>query len=84
MEGENVRVVRPAWLWPFPAGELRESLRGAERVIFVEQNYTGQLARLARMEAGVEPDGLVLKYDGRPMTPGFVRRGLEEVLGRWT
>ena len=53
------------FLVPFP--DLGEALAG-KRVAVLEQNATGQLARLIRMEAGVRPETLILKYNGRPMT----------------
>lgn len=54
-------------VWPFPAEAAREALKGAGRVLTVENNATGQLARLLRREAGLAA-GSVLKYDGRPFT----------------
>lgn len=52
-------------LLPFP--DLKAALKG-KRVATLEQNATGQLARLLKMEAGVQPETEILKYNGRPMT----------------
>lgn len=53
------------FLSPFP--DLGRVLMG-KRVAVLEQNATGQLARLLAMEAGVRPETRILKYNGRPMT----------------
>jgi pyruvate/2-oxoacid:ferredoxin oxidoreductase alpha subunit len=52
---------------------------GARHAVVVEQNYTAQLAKLLRMEAGVEIRA-INKYDGRPFSPEeIVEAVLEEV-----
>ncbi|MBI5743620.1 MAG: 2-oxoacid:acceptor oxidoreductase subunit alpha [Elusimicrobia bacterium] len=53
-------------IWPFPAAATLAALKGAGRVLTVENNATGQLARLLLRETGFKPHGSVLKYDGRP------------------
>ncbi|MDA8244463.1 MAG: 2-oxoacid:acceptor oxidoreductase subunit alpha [Elusimicrobia bacterium] len=60
-------------VWPFPVRAALAALEGAGRVLTVENNATGQLARLLRRETGLQAAGSVLKYDGRPFT-------LDEVL----
>ncbi len=51
-------------LWPFPA-EVRPLLEGGFAV--VEENASGQLARLIRQETGLSPRFSVRKYTGRPV-----------------
>ena len=77
--GENfgLKVVQVLVLSPFPAGKLGDALKGTQRLIDVECNSTGQLAKLAGLY-GLQADDLVLKYDGRP----FSLEDLEEELGR--
>ena len=55
-------------VWPFPDTLTLAALDGAGRVLTVENNATGQLARLLRRETGLKVSGSVLKYDGRPFT----------------
>jgi 2-oxoglutarate/2-oxoacid ferredoxin oxidoreductase subunit alpha len=58
-------------IYPFPGTEKFDYLgllKGAKLTICVEQNATGQFARLMRTETGYEFNGLVNKYDGRPFT----------------
>jgi len=64
-------------VWPFPAGAALAGLKGAGRVLTVENNATGQLARLLRRETGLAAAGSVLKYDGRPFTLDEVTAALE-------
>ena len=68
------------YLWPFPIEDVAEALMGVKKLVSVEANATGQLAKLLRMETGLAVDHLVLKYDGRPMTPEDVLEGLREVM----
>jgi 2-oxoglutarate ferredoxin oxidoreductase subunit alpha len=53
-------------LAPFPSSQVRAKLEHAGRVITVENNSTGQLARLLTRETLVTPHEHVLRYDGRP------------------
>ncbi|MDD1672225.1 MAG: 2-oxoacid:acceptor oxidoreductase subunit alpha [Methanomicrobiales archaeon] len=61
----GLRVVQPVVLWPFPESCFARAMEGVERWIGVETNETGQLSRLLR-QFGYVPEGVVLKYDGRP------------------
>ncbi len=65
----SARVVHFPWLYPFPVQETRAILSGAERIIDIEQNATGQLASLIREQTGIEVMEKLLKYDGRPYLP---------------
>jgi len=79
-KGVRVRALRVVYLWPFPSEDVLDGLRGAKKIISVEQNATGQLAKLLRMETGVKVDHLVLRYDGRPFTPEDVVEGVRGVI----
>ena len=54
-------------VYPLPARLLTDAAAKAKELINVEQNATGQLAKLIRMETGIPMTGSVLKYDGRQM-----------------
>ncbi len=71
----QVKLIRP-----FPKEEVKEFARSVERLIFVEQNYSGQLAKLASMEAGVSADHLILKFNGRPFSYQELVRDISQVL----
>ncbi|HCC49030.1 MAG TPA: 2-oxoacid:acceptor oxidoreductase subunit alpha [Elusimicrobia bacterium] len=64
-------------VWPFPADATLAALKGAGRVLTVENNATGQLARLIRRETGAQAAGSILKYDGRPFTADELSAALE-------
>src|SRR3990172_7160885 len=52
-----------------PAEENAEIVPRYGTVLTVENNATGQLARLIRRECGVRVDGTISRYDGLPFTP---------------
>jgi 2-oxoglutarate ferredoxin oxidoreductase subunit alpha len=54
-------------LYPFPSRLLKKYAGSAKKLINVEQNYTGQLARLIRQETGISMDHSILNYDGRQL-----------------
>lgn len=68
-QGKKVAVITYPWVYPFPAEETTSLLSQAKRVVDVEQNATGQLAKLIRAETGIEVKETLLKYDGRPWLP---------------
>ncbi|MDV2480605.1 2-oxoacid:acceptor oxidoreductase subunit alpha [Methanoculleus sp. Wushi-C6] len=74
----GARVVQPLVLAPFPTRAFKEAMIGAGRVACVENNATGQLARLLRQH-GFEPGRSVLKYDGRPFAVDELEARLAEV-----
>jgi len=63
----GLKVIHVLVLSPFPEKQLREALKGVDRIIAVECNSTGQLARLARCY-GFQLKEQILKYDGRPFS----------------
>lgn len=62
----KIGFVHVSQVWPFPASEMTGLLRDARKVLTVENNAGGQLARLLRRETGLQASSSVLKYDGRP------------------
>lgn len=79
--GEPVGVLHFSDLWPFPVDGASHALASAGRTICVEQNFTGQLAKLIRMMTGHEVGGRILSYDGRPFSPNDIVAGVRRVLG---
>jgi 2-oxoglutarate ferredoxin oxidoreductase subunit alpha len=72
----GLKVIHAPVLAPFPVSRLHEALAGVKRIICVENNATGQLARLLRLH-GVAVGDMLLKYDGRPFS-------LDELEGKLT
>ncbi len=80
-DGEPAGVLHFSDLWPFPTEAISEALASAGLTIGVEQNFTGQLAKLIRMMTGQQLDGRILSYDGRPFAPGDIVAGVRRILG---
>ena len=68
--------------WPFPQ-EAKKVLLAAEKVISVENNSTGQLAKLIKMETGIEVGQQILKDDGRPFFEGDRKKFKSTKLQEW-
>lgn len=66
-------------VWPLVTDDYIHYLKGARRVVTVENNNLGQFARLMRRESGFEIREKVLRYDGRPITPEYILRELKEI-----
>jgi 2-oxoglutarate ferredoxin oxidoreductase subunit alpha len=65
----GLRVIQVLVLSPFPERKLKDALQGVERLLAVECNSTGQLARLAGSYGiKVQVQDRILKYDGRPFS----------------
>jgi len=71
--GIGTRHVHVRRVAPFPTAELEHALAGAERVLVIEHNATGQLRALLQ-QAGVADGRLssLLKFDGTLLTPDEV------------
>jgi 2-oxoglutarate ferredoxin oxidoreductase subunit alpha len=78
-ENLGLRMVQPVVLLPFPVDSCRNALEGARRVIAVENNATGQLANLMRLN-GFTIHSEIHKYDGRPFTVEELVDRVKEVL----
>ncbi|MCX6678296.1 MAG: 2-oxoacid:acceptor oxidoreductase subunit alpha [Methanothrix sp.] len=75
----GLRVIHVLVLSPFPERKLKSVLQGVERLLAVECNSTGQLAKLAGFY-GIEIQDRILKYDGRPFSVEDLLRELGRVL----
>lgn len=67
-------------LWPLPVEKVKAALSGCKQIVVVEQNYTGQLARLLRMTTGIQADQNICKWDGRKITPDQIVAAVKEEL----
>lgn len=64
-EGVNAGALVFGDVYPLPEKRITAAKERAALLIGVEQNYTGQLAKLIRQETGIAMDHQFLKYDGR-------------------
>ena len=79
-DGINANNLQIKYLVPFHATEVGNILNASEKVIVVENNYNGQLARHIRAETGIAADGKILKYDGEPFEPVHIIEQVKEAL----
>ena len=63
-------------VWPLIPNQFMKRLKQAKRVVGVEGNATGQLAQLIRRETGFVIHERILRYDGLPITPGYILKHL--------
>jgi 2-oxoglutarate ferredoxin oxidoreductase subunit alpha len=75
-DGRKTSVLHFSQVWPLIPEQFMDRIREAEKVVCVEQNATGQFARLLRQEAGIEIEKKILKFDGRAISPTFILREL--------
>lgn len=78
--GRPAAVLQFHDMWPFPAEATVAALETAGLTIGVEQNYTGQLAKLIRMMTGRNLDRRILAYDGRPFSPQEILTAVDRAL----
>jgi 2-oxoglutarate ferredoxin oxidoreductase subunit alpha len=79
-EGVATAAVHLRQVAPFPAQAVSEILDRYRTALTVENNRTGQLARLIRAETGREISGTLGRFDGLPFTPGEVAERVKERL----
>jgi 2-oxoglutarate/2-oxoacid ferredoxin oxidoreductase subunit alpha len=66
---------------PFPASEVLPLVQSAKKVIVVENNATGQLANIMKMNVGhIDKIKSLLKYDGNPFLPHEIHSQCKELL----
>ena len=75
--GRKTAILYFPQVWPLVQEQFLSALQEARRVVSVEGNATGQLARLIRQESGFEIKDRVSRYDGLPITPEFILRELK-------
>jgi 2-oxoglutarate ferredoxin oxidoreductase subunit alpha len=76
--GASVNMLHLNELWPFPAKVVTDTVSKARNSYVIENNATGQLARLIKTETGYDVSGRILKYDGRPFTPAYIAQAVKK------
>ena len=80
-DGLKVNHAHIRLIHPFPTDELLPLVNSAKKVAVVENNATGQLANIIKMNVGnVEKINKVLKYNGNPFLPHEVYTKCKELL----
>jgi 2-oxoglutarate ferredoxin oxidoreductase subunit alpha len=78
--GNKTGALHFSHVYPLQKGAFLERINKARRVVCVESNAAAQFARLLRMETGVDIRESILRYDGRPLTAGYVLERLGDAI----
>ncbi|MEH7482719.1 2-oxoacid:acceptor oxidoreductase subunit alpha, partial [Neobacillus drentensis] len=79
-DGIKVNHAHIRLIHPFPTDEVLPLVRSAKKVVVVENNATGQLANIMKMNVGhAEKITKHLKYDGNPFLPHEVYTKCKEL-----
>jgi 2-oxoglutarate ferredoxin oxidoreductase subunit alpha len=65
----STKLIHFSWVYPLDKEKVKAVLQNEKRLIDVEGNGTGQLAKLLAMETGIDIKERLLKYDGRQWYP---------------
>lgn len=75
-DGLTTNVLQFIDMHPLDEEKLTTIIEDLKRMVVVEMNFTGQLARVIREYTGRKADQLITKYDGRPLSPEEIVRGV--------
>lgn len=79
-DGIKVNHAHIRLVHPFPTEEVLPLVKSAKKVLVVENNATGQLANIMKMNVGhAEKISSFLKYDGNPFLPHEVHTKCKEL-----
>jgi 2-oxoglutarate ferredoxin oxidoreductase subunit alpha len=59
--------------------DTEKYLKKAEKTIMIENNATGQFAKLIKMETGIQIDYLILKYNGLPFSVEELEKKIRKI-----
>lgn len=65
-ELSDTNLIHFSWVWPFPEAAFMALIKPGQRLVTVENNHGGQLAKLIRQETGIQVQAQVKQWDGRP------------------
>ncbi len=79
-EGLKVNHAHMRLIHPFPVEEMLPLVTSAKKVVVIENNATGQLANIIKMNIGhVNKIKNILKYDGNPFLPHEIHSKCKEL-----
>jgi 2-oxoglutarate ferredoxin oxidoreductase subunit alpha len=79
-QGMKVNHAHIRLIHPFPSAEMAPLVAKAKKVIVVENNYTGQLANIMKMNiGGHDKIENITKYNGTPFLPGELENRVKEL-----
>lgn len=77
---KKVGYLHYSYLWPLRTERLEAMAASARKTVAIECNHESQLAKLIRMECGLDIPARILKYDGRPFFFGELRDSILSLL----
>lgn len=79
-DGIKVNHAHVRLIHPFPTNEMLPLVEKAKKVVVVENNATGQLANIIKMNVGhAQKIVSALKYDGNPFLPHEIHTKCKEL-----
>ncbi|SCW42081.1 2-oxoglutarate ferredoxin oxidoreductase subunit alpha [Paenibacillus tianmuensis] len=83
-KGMKTNHITVRLLHPFPVEEIKPYLEKAKTVVVLENNATGQLASLIKLNVGyADKIKSMLKYDGNPFLPAEITKYCQELNLVW-
>ncbi|HZA55420.1 MAG TPA: 2-oxoacid:acceptor oxidoreductase subunit alpha [Candidatus Udaeobacter sp.] len=79
-EGIDANALQIKWIVPLHVAAITSTLSKSNKIVIVENNYSGQFARYLRSETGIVADAHIRKYDGEPFMPHHIVDGVKEIL----
>ncbi len=83
-KNKKIAMLHFSEIYPFPSADkfnYLNVLNNAKLTICIENNATGQFARLMRSETGYEFKNKINRYDGRPFTTDELTGELNAITG---
>jgi 2-oxoglutarate ferredoxin oxidoreductase subunit alpha len=71
-EGLQTKMLHFSEIYPFPSKDFAREIKENATFFAIENNYGGQFADLFSFETGISVSHKILKYDGRPFSPGEI------------
>lgn len=79
-QGRSVSLLHFKQVWPLNGEKLKAQLAPYQNLIMVENNATGQMARLLHAETSIGVPHKILKYDGKPFLLEELLEELKKIL----
>lgn len=76
---KSFKAVQVVWLEPFAEELFLQAVKGAKKIVCVEQNYTGQLAKLIREKTGLHITHNIRQYDSMVIQPDKLAAKLDKI-----
>ena len=78
-ENLGMKLIQPIIIEPFPKKQMERALKGVEKVICVELNSLGQMAKVLEGQ-GIKVNYKILKYTARPFFPEEIEEKLKKII----